>query len=152
MRGLLFGLAAALAVVLGGLTAGAQTSDRYGEQRVVYHVNFPGGEGNRAYKGSLRNLKNHMDAVGDANLGAVIVVHGNGIGLVQEANSDLDLQNQLLGLKSRGVEVRVCNNTLVGLDIDPVSLFEVYDEDIVPSGVAELSYLQQQGYTYIRTH
>jgi hypothetical protein len=29
-------------------------------------------------------------------------------------------------------------------------LFEVFEEDIVPSGVAEVSYLQQQGYTYIK--
>ena len=26
----------------------------------------------------------------------------------------------------------------------------VFEEDIVPSGVAELSHLQQQGYTYIK--
>ena len=29
-------------------------------------------------------------------------------------------------------------------------LFEVFQDNIVPSGVAELSHLQQMGYTYIK--
>jgi hypothetical protein len=29
-------------------------------------------------------------------------------------------------------------------------LFEVFEDDIVPSGVAELSHLQQMGFTYIK--
>ncbi|XDZ69645.1 hypothetical protein AB8879_06555 [Alphaproteobacteria bacterium LSUCC0744] len=29
-------------------------------------------------------------------------------------------------------------------------LYDVFEEDIVPSGVAELSHLQMQGYTYIK--
>jgi intracellular sulfur oxidation DsrE/DsrF family protein len=39
----------------------------------------------------------------------------------------------------------------VGRKIDyEDELFEVFDDMIVPSGVAELSHLQQQGYTYIK--
>ena len=34
------------------------------------------------------------------------------------------------------------------LDLD--LFFDVFAEDIVPSGVAELSHLQMQGYTYIK--
>ena len=45
----------------------------------------------------------------------------------------------------------VCNNTLTSRKIDYENdLFEVFEDDIVPSGVAELSYLEQQGYTYIK--
>jgi intracellular sulfur oxidation DsrE/DsrF family protein len=47
--------------------------------------------------------------------------------------------------------VHVCNNTLKGRKISYENdLFDVYEEDIVPSGVAELSHLQLQGYTYIK--
>ena len=45
----------------------------------------------------------------------------------------------------------MCNNTLVGRDISwEDDLYDVWEEDIVPSGVAELSRLQQMGYTYIK--
>jgi intracellular sulfur oxidation DsrE/DsrF family protein len=54
-------------------------------------------------------------------------------------------------LKGQNVGFQVCNNTLKGREISySDDLFDVWDEDIVPSGVAELSHLQAQGYTYIR--
>ena len=57
----------------------------------------------------------------------------------------------VVSLKSQDVEFHVCNNTLKGRKISYENdLFDVYEEDIVPSGVAELSYLQQKGYTYIK--
>lgn len=56
-----------------------------------------------------------------------------------------------MNLKNQKVSFAICNNTLVQRKIDPEKdLFDVYAEDIVPSGVAELSYLQQQGYTYVK--
>ena len=52
---------------------------------------------------------------------------------------------------SRGVDFRVCNNTLEGRDIDAeTDLFDVWPEDIVPSGVAELGKLQMEGFAYIK--
>ena len=57
----------------------------------------------------------------------------------------------MVELKGQNVRFVVCNNTLVGRDIDPdEDLFDVWEDDIVPSGVAELSYLQQLGFTYIK--
>jgi intracellular sulfur oxidation DsrE/DsrF family protein len=58
---------------------------------------------------------------------------------------------KVLELKGQNVAVHVCNNTLKGRKISYENdLFDVYAEDIVPSGVAELSHLQMQGYTYIK--
>ncbi|MEO0938054.1 MAG: DsrE family protein [Pseudomonadota bacterium] len=126
-------------------------SDRYGSQKVVYHINFKGGEDSRAYRGSMRNIQNHINAVGAVNLETKIVLHGDGLGLTAAALEDERLQTQLLSLKGQGVEVVICANTLTGRGIDyEMDLFDVYEDDIVPSGVAELSYLQQQGFTYIR--
>ena len=57
----------------------------------------------------------------------------------------------MTNLKTQHVAFNVCNNTLVGRKIDySKDLFEVFEDDIVPSGVAELSRLQQMGYTYIK--
>ncbi|WP_245823153.1 DsrE family protein [Antarctobacter heliothermus] len=54
-------------------------------------------------------------------------------------------------MKSQNVKFHVCNNTLTGRNINySDDLYDVWDDDIVPSGVAELSKLQQDGYTYIK--
>ena len=68
-----------------------------------------------------------------------------------EAKTDDALQTAVGSLKSQGVGFHVCNNTLVGRKISYENdLYDVWEEDIVPSGVAELAHLQAQGYTYIK--
>jgi len=80
-----------------------------------------------------------------------LVLHGNGLGLLSHAKTNEALRGQVLGLKGQNVAFHVCNNTLSGRNISfENDLFDVYEEDIVPSGVAELSHLQMQGFTYIK--
>lgn len=143
-----------LAIALFGLTAtltDATASDRYGTQKAVYHINYPGGEDDRAYLGALRNIQNHINAVGVDNIEVRVVMHGNGVGLLANALENETLQTRVIELKGQSVVFNVCNNTLVGRNIDPDNdLFDVWESDIVPSGVAEISYLQQQGFTYVK--
>lgn len=122
----------------------------YGPQKVVYHLNQTGGPTGDGYRAALSNIENHLAAVGDDDIDLVVVMHGGGIELLQHAAGNLQLQGRIADLKSRGVRFLVCNNTLVARDIDPDALFDVYDDDIVPSGVAELGKLQAQGFAYIR--
>lgn len=129
----------------------ASANDRYGKQKVVYHINYDGGEKDKQYRGAMRNIQNHINAVGAENIEVKVVLHGNGLGLLASAKKDDLLQNQVAGLKSQNVNFQVCNNTLKGRKISyEDDLFDVFKEDIVPSGVAELSRLQQMGYTYIK--
>ena len=124
---------------------------KYGKQKVVYHINYNGGEDDKLYRGAMRNIQNHINAVGAENLEVKVVLHGNGVHLLKSAVGNQKLQSQVVSLKTQDVNFHVCNNTLVGRKIDYENdLFEVFDDMIVPSGVAELSYLQQQGYTYIK--
>ena len=51
--------------------AGAKAEDRYGAQKVVYHVNTKGGEEDSAYRMVLRNVQNHVEAVGLATMAAM---------------------------------------------------------------------------------
>ena len=147
----LFSLLLTSALIVGSLLGIAQADERYGKQKVVYHINYEGGDKDKKYRGAMRNIQNHINAVGAENLEIKVVLHGNGVGLLKSALSNEKLQTQVLGLKGQNVELHVCNNTLVGRKIDyNKELFDVFDEDIVPSGVAELSHLQQQGYTYIK--
>ena len=129
----------------------ALAQDRYDTQKVVYHINYNGGEDDKAYRGALRNIQNHINAVGADSLDIKVVLHGNGVALLNSALSNDLLQNNVTTLKSQNVAFHICNNTLKGRKISyDADLFDVFEEDIVPSGVAELSHLQQQGYTYIK--
>ena len=142
--------APAAATALKATKATAQGSG-YAPQKVVYHINYPGGEGDKAYRGAMRNIQNHINAVGAENLEVKVVLHGNGVDLLQHAQADTKLQTNVGSLKSQKVRFHVCNNTLRGRDIDfSNDLYDVWDDDIVPSGVAELSKLQMDGFTYIK--
>ena len=148
---------ALMAVVL-GVASIAGAADRYTKQKVVYHINYYGA---KQQEGALRNIQNHINAVGAENLDLKVVMHGNGVSLVmepeylsdtkmKEANATAEMQAKIAGLKQQGVEFNICANTLKGRQVPMDALYDTTDADIVPSGVAELAHLQSQGYTYIK--
>ena len=144
-------LTALLAGLLAFGAAVAEAQDgRYGQQKVAYHINLDGGAENAYYFASLRNVQNHINAVGGANIEVRVVMHGNGINLVKNAKDDTRLQSAIAALKGQKVDFVVCKNTLTDRKIEREALYDVDVEDIVPSGVAELSYLQMKGFTYIK--
>lgn len=124
--------------------------ERYGKQKAVYDLHLDGEEGDKAFLHAMRNVKNHLNAVGQDNIEIKVVLAGNGLGMLKSANTNLELQGAISDLKRQKVVFLVCNNTLVGRNIDPDSLFEVFKEDIVPSGNAEIAHLQSKGFAYIR--
>ncbi len=127
----------------------------YQPQKVVYHFNQ---NDLKVTAGGLRNLQNHINAVGAMNLKAKAVFHGGGVfTLMNEPKNPADkeltqkIQSRVLSLKQQGVEFNVCANTLRGKKIDyKKDLYDVNEKDIIPSGVAEISKLQLAGYTYIK--
>ena len=152
-------------MVLAGLvglmawTGAAVAAPSYAKQKVVYHIN---GDNPKQQAGALRNIQNHINAVGAENLDLRVVMHGNGVSLVllpealpqvpkfKHANANEQMQAKIDGLKDQGVSFKVCANTLKGRKVDlEDQLYNVEKADIVPSGVAELAHLQAQGYTYI---
>jgi hypothetical protein len=150
-RSIFWVLSLAIACLALGQPAFAQDG-RYGKVKVVYHLNGQGGEGDKAYMIAMNNVKNHIAAVGQGNADIKVVMHGDGVDILRRAKENLKLQGEIANLKStHKVAFLVCNNTLTQRKIDPdKDLFEVFKEDIVPSGVAELSLLQSKGYTYIK--
>jgi intracellular sulfur oxidation DsrE/DsrF family protein len=144
-------VAATALVVFTAFSALAEETERYAKQKVVYHINEAGGTDSKGYKGAMGNIRNHINAVGAENMEIQIVMHGDGVGLLMAAKDDSTLQTIIGSLKSQKVGFQVCNNTLQGRNISyNDDLYDVWDDDIVPSGVAELSRLQQMGYTYIK--
>ncbi len=141
---------AVIAVVFAAMAPLDVAAEGYGKQKVVYHINYDGETGT-SYKSALGNIQNHINAVGAENLDLKVVLHGDGLGLLMSALNDDTLQTRIGGLKSQNVQFNVCNNTLVGREISwENDLYDTWKEDIVPSGVAELAKLQQEGYVYIK--
>lgn len=154
-----------LKVVLAGLVgliawSGVATAMEAEKQKVVYHVN---GDNPKQQAGALRNIQNHINAVGKDNLDLRVVMHGNGVSMVllpesldkvkgfKSANASPQMQATIDGLKHQGVQFKVCANTLKGRKVTmDEHLYMVEGADIVPSGVAELGILQAQGYAYIK--
>ena len=132
------------------LTFGAGCASLSGEkkQKVVYHINY---DEVPHLNAAMGNVKNHINAMGKDNVEIIVVMHGKGVDLLKIANTDLDMQQKIIGLKKEGVAFEVCNNTLVNKKINYKNdLFDVSQKDIVPSGVAEVAILQQKGYVYIK--
>jgi intracellular sulfur oxidation DsrE/DsrF family protein len=149
---------AALVMALPMLVGNAMATD-YGKQKVVYHVNY---DNPKQQAGALRNIQNHINAVGAENLELKVVLHGNGLSMLvypdslkntklKHANATEQMQAKVDGLKGQGVTFNVCANTLKGKKISlDDDLYNVDESTVVPSGVAHVAYLQAQGYSYIK--
>jgi len=113
--------------------------------KVVYHISS-----SDVATGALNNIRNHLNASPTARI--VVVTHGPGIDfLIDGAKNpngnpyDIPVQE----LADRGVEFRVCKNTLDGRKLDKSKLLP--EVKIVPSGVAEVARLQaEEGYVYLK--
>ena len=115
------------------------------DTRVVYHL-----AGGNHVKANLRTLKNHLDA--EPNLRVVVVAHSDGINFLLQGAEDaegLPFIGLVRELRERGVEFRVCTNTLTRQQIDTHAV--IPEAVLVPSGIAEIGRLQKrEGYTYLR--
>lgn len=114
--------------------------------KVVYHVN----EGNDQADNALRNIGNHLSA--DPTAKIVVVTHAKGIDFLLKGAQDKkgnDFSKRVEELSLKGVDFRVCNNTLVSRKIDPTTV--ISEGKLVPSGVAEVASLQaHEHYVYVK--
>ncbi len=115
-------------------------------QKVVYHVN----DINKAF-GALRNVKNHLNAVGDKNIKIIVVTHSSGAFALVDGSQDRrghSFESTVQTLANRGVKFEICANTIRGKKIDKKKIN--LNAKITPSGVARVIDLQQQGYLYVK--
>ncbi|GBU15855.1 MULTISPECIES: DsrE family protein [Methylobacteriaceae] len=131
------------------LAAGEAAPGYYTPQKVVYHNDGAPPDNGAYFKRLLGNIRNHVEALGRDKVEIRVVDHGDGLVLFQMAKEDRDLAGRIEALKGMGVRFLICNNTLTERKIDWHGLYGVKEEDIVPSGVAELARLQGLGFTYI---
>jgi intracellular sulfur oxidation DsrE/DsrF family protein len=118
----------------------------WGQVKVVYHLSEGVPQASRA----MGNIRNHLAA--DPTAKIVVVTHGLGIDfLLDGATNQMDqsFAGAIGELSGRGVEFRVCNNTLVSRKIPKERV--AMEAKIVPSGVSEVANLQaKEGYVYLR--
>ncbi len=132
-------------LMVGLLTMLGVSSLALAETKAVYHVNDSAVAG-----AAMNNVKNHLSADADAKI--IIVTHGKGIDFLLDGAADAKGNPYNISveeLQAKGVEFRVCNNTLVSRKIDPKTVLP--GAKIVPSGVAEVAKVQaREGYVYVK--
>ena len=129
------------AVVVAGAAMAAD-----GPVKVVYHLV----DGKEQASRAIGNIRNHLDA--DATAKIVVVGNGEGIDFMLEGAKDTKGQpySGYIGeLANRGVQFRVCENTLEARSIDKAKV--ALEATLVRSGVAEVARLQaKEGFAYLR--
>jgi len=121
------------------------SSAAFAETKAVYHIND-----SAVASVAMNNIKNHLNA--DPGVKIVVVTHGKGIDFLLDGAADAKGNPYNINveeLQAKGVDFRVCNNTLVSRKIDPKTVLP--GANIVPSGVAELAKLQaNEGFVYVK--
>ena len=145
MKNIAIGTLLIIAALAGGCAAPG--GDRnIAEDKVVYHINDSAAQAANA----LRNISNHLEVNPKAKI--VVVTHAQGVDFLFDGAKDQRGNPYNIAveqLKERGVEFDVCLITLRNRHIDKNKF--IPEAQFVPSGVAEITRLQQrEGYAYLR--
>jgi hypothetical protein len=95
----------------------------------------------------IGNTKNLIKALSDSTLTIEILANSVAVQYFVSKNQNAEITQTLLDL-SKTVQFSACNNSLKSLQIDQSDLLDFVT--IVPSGVAELTIKQHQGFSYIK--
>ena len=132
---------AALALLAGCAGIGGSKQDK-----VVYHVN----DGFAQATNGLRNIGNHLEVNPHAKI--VVVTHAQGVDFLMKGAKDKNgakYEDLVEQLKQRGVQFDVCEITLRNRSLKKDQF--IPDASFVPSGVAEITRLQQkEGFAYLK--
>jgi uncharacterized protein len=135
-----------LVAALGWSGGKGNDADRPGHAaKIVYHISQ-----SDTARAALRNLANHLEASPDVKV--VVVAHNSGVDFLLRGARDASGEPYDAAVRkfvARGVEFRVCSNTLVRRNMGAESVLP--DAKLVPSGIAEIGRLQsEENYAYMR--
>ena len=135
----------ALAVLSGALLAGCAPGGSQPD-KVVYHFS----DGLPQASNGLRNINNHLEVNPAAKI--VVVAHAQGVDFLMKDAKDRNgnkYEDLVEQLRNRGVQFDVCEITLRNRKLTKEQF--IADVTFVPSGVAEITRLQQhEGYAYLK--
>jgi len=121
------------------------TTTAHNAEKYVYHINS-----SEHADVVLQNIRFHLEARPEAKF--IVVTHNEGVDFLLQGAIDrkgTPFSARVAELAGRGVQFRVCNNTLKARHIAPVRV--IAQAQLVPSGIAEVGRLQsQEGYAYLK--
>lgn len=115
------------------------------QDKAVYHVSDTKAQA----LATLRNIRNHLDTEPQTKI--VVVTHADGVDFLMEGAKDRNgglYAGPVAALKNRGVDFQVCEITLKNRNLKREQF--IMEADFVPSGVVQITKLQQQGYAYLK--
>jgi intracellular sulfur oxidation DsrE/DsrF family protein len=132
--------------VLAAGCAATGSNPNVASDKVVYHVNNSKAQAANA----LSNIGNHLEVNPQAKI--VVVTHAGGVDFLFDGAKDANgnpYNIPVERLKGKGVQFDVCSITLRNRKLDRAKF--IPEASFVPSGVAEITRLQQrEGYAYLR--
>jgi uncharacterized protein len=131
--------------LIGILALSLAATAAWAQEKVVYH--FDSGM-EQATKG-LRNINNHLEV--DPGAKIIAVTHADGVDFLMEGAKDRlgPFDARVQELMSRGVKFQVCEITLRLRKLKQDQF--IIGVEFVPSGVAQITHLQQkEGYAYLK--
>nr|WP_295928942.1 DsrE family protein [uncultured Dyadobacter sp.] len=99
----------------------------------------------KVHKSMIRQIGNLMAHLHD-QVDVRIVCHGASISFCVRDNNAL--ADEISTLLSRGVTIGACRNMLEANNTAPSALIDGIE--VIPSGIAELVILQQEGWSYLK--
>jgi len=133
-------------MLLAGSAAAQDVKNPVGPDKVVYHLNA----GLEQASDGLRNIRNHLEV--DPKAKIVVVAHARGVDFLMKGAKDTNgnkYEDLVEQLALRGVQFDVCEITLRNRRLDRQQF--IADVTYVPSGVAEITRLQQrEGFAYLK--
>ncbi|MCW2306398.1 DsrE family protein [Rhodobium gokarnense] len=142
-------LKAAMAAVF--LVAAAQPGFAAGRtHKIAVHVDQSDKTVLNMALNNVQNLKKYYDAKGDTAI-IEVVAYGPGLTMLRDDTSPVKDRIETMSLEIENLTFSACANTQQAMsrkDGKEVALIE--EATIVPSGVARLIELQEEGYTYVR--
>ncbi|OLE19265.1 MAG: hypothetical protein AUG50_04185 [Betaproteobacteria bacterium 13_1_20CM_3_63_8] len=118
----------------------------HAQDKVVYHLS----DGLEQASNGLRNINNHLEVNPNARI--IAVAHARGVDFLMKGAKDKNgnkYEDLVEQLTERGVQFDVCEITLRNRKLAKQQF--IADVKYVPSGVAEITRLQQrEGYAYLK--
>jgi len=135
-----------VSALLVAVAAYAATGGGSPQDKVVYHLS----DGLEQASNGLRNINNHLEV--DPTAKIIVVAHARGVDFLMKGVKDKNggkYEDLVEQLALRGVQFDVCEITLRNRKLDRRQF--IADLTYVPSGVAEITRLQQrEGFAYLK--
>jgi Uncharacterized conserved protein len=131
------------------LSAGAAMADGI-THKIAIHVDESDMRLMNMALNNANNARNYFQSIGDEVV-LEIVAYGPGLQMFLKGQSPVANRIELMALEYQDVTFSACENTLRNMSKNQDRPLELLEEaQIVPSGVARLVELQEDGYSYIK--